>query len=677
MKGPAPAGLLLLASLWLGLEYFALGPFSYFDIHDTGDYSPMTVEIGRLSTGGGLWLPWTVCGTDRLSNNLSRVSLSGLLFRFLPGWLAYQVMVLGQFFCCAYFSYRLARDRLVFEERHALFAGLAALVCLEAWPSSETVFSPGYEGGWAMLPLALWALEGAADPRARCPWLRVIALGLLNGVCSSLALSLPFCLAITALWFAVVRGNRSPRLWGLYVLFCSASALPHLQTAWALTLNAAFSQRAHRAPGVASWATLQGEVLVNLFQDPPILPLVIALAGLAFGGWRDGLLWRLLGSFLICAAGGEFVEYLKSGHLEWAGPLRGFSFVRCRMICPFLSSIAAARGLAFLPKDPRVLGLGVTALLLQTVPLKLRNISDWYFMGGYTAMYESPILKDIAARREEPFRVATFTHGLAPAAANAYGLETADGNLNLYQGTYHRFWAKVIEPLIAQDSHYRDFFLKRGNSASLFMGDAEPFIGGLTFSKFYRLNLLSLANAKYLISRIPLLHPDLAELHAPAPWPRTDRAARLRLRLREIVSGKTHLYVYENTTSLPRAFLAAGVRYFPDDARLLDALAATDPETLRATVFLHERFAAGLGDGPFSPGRVSFWAHAADRLELTANARGPALLVLTNSYSPFWRCEVDGVAAEIMPAYGTFWGVRLPPGARRITFRYAPPYKLL
>ncbi len=671
-----PGAIFLLASLWLGLEYWALGPSSYFDIHDTGDYTPMTLEIGGPSRLTGFWLPWTVCGTDRISNNLTPLSLSGILFRALPSWLAYQVMILGQFFICSYFSYRLARDRLGLDELSALFAGLATLGCLEAWPSSETVFSPGYQGGWALLPFMLWALEGAADSQARATGPKVLGLALLYGVCSSAALSLPYCLMIAALWFSLVRKNFSPRLWGLFLVFCAVSSAMQLRTLWALALNAGFSQRANRPPRVTSWATVQSEILANLFTDSPTLPVALGLAGLVFGGRGDGILWRLLGSFFICAAGGELAEYLKARHLESAGILRGFGLGRVSMICPFLASFAAARSLAFLPKARWVFGVGVLALFAQSLPLKLRNISDWYFMGGYSAMYGSPVLQDLASRRDEPFRVATFTHGLVPAAANAYGLETVDGNLNLYQATYHRFWAKIIEPLISQDGYYRAFFLDRGNSASLFMRNAEPFIAGLPFSRFYRLNLLSLANAKYLVSRIPLIHEDLKEIHAPTPWPGTDFWARVRLRLRENFSGKSHLYVYENRTALPRAFLAAGVRFFPGEGEMLEAAARADPRTLRDTAFLDKRFSERVGGGPFARGKTSFWAYYPDRLELTVDAGGPALMVVTNSHSPFWRCAVDGAAAEIMPAFGAFWGVRLPAGARRVVFRYEPPYRI-
>ncbi|MBI4678735.1 MAG: hypothetical protein HY748_14240 [Elusimicrobia bacterium] len=674
MPMPRAHWIFLLASAWMGLEHAALGPFSAFHIHDTADVSSMALDAGGVYREADLWLPWVAGGVDRLANDLTRTHLTSLLFMALPGWLAYETIFILQFFLFSYFVHRLARDRLGMEELPATFAALAAMVYMEAYPSVLKGLNPDFKGAFALLPMMLWQLEKADDASPRTPWLRVVGLGLLNGACSSLPRALPFCFAAVAVWFAVVRGKTSLRFWSLFLVFCLVSALPQSRTALAMALHGAGSHRADWAAPASSWASSLRQVWANLLLYKMLLGLT--LAGWALAGRSDPLLRRLLAAFLLWASLAEAGENLKPHLPGPLGFLKGFRFEKSDFLLPMFAAFAGAQGLGRLPRRSLLFGLGAAVLFALSVQLKAVNIAEWYFWGGYAANYSSPVYRDLASRREDPFRVATFTHGLNPSYANAYGLETVDGYLNIYPKAYQRFWSKVIGPLTSQDAYYDEFFNRSGNKVYLFLRDAEPFVaGGLPFSRFYRLPLLSLANAKYLISRIPLLHDDLKPIRVPAPWP-GERKERLKLRLRENFSGKTHLYVYENTSALPRAFLVRKARFFPDREALLQQLAGAAARELRDTVFLEESFSKSVGPGPFEPGKVSFSAYHPDRIELRLETAGPALLVVSNTFNPYWRCEADGVEKEIVPAFGAFWAVRLASPARNVTFRYDPPYRM-
>lgn len=664
------------ACLWLGLEHAGMGPFSFFDIHDTADGSPITMAMGPVRPDQGLWLPWVACGVDRLANDMPDIRLIPLAFRLLPGWLAYQILVLGQFFLCAYSMFRLCRDRLGMGELPSVFSGLAVLLVFETYPSCQTLFTLGFQAGFALLPFMLWSLDGLEALPTAAAWRRVIMLGLLQGVCSSVGSSLPFIAAAVVLWFGIVRGRTGPRFWAMILVFMAAAGALQLRTAWAMALNARLSHRADWALGGGALAGALAQAWANLMTIKALA--LLSLAGLAWTKGKDRLVLRLGAGLIVCAACGELGDYLKPFLPDALGFLKGFKMERFGMLLPLFAAPCAGRALESLPRPKWFAGAALAVLLVSSVQLKSSNMSDWYFFGSYASNFGSPVLRDLASLREEPFRVASFTHGLNPSYANAYGLETVDGYMNVYPRSYQRFWSAVIDPLTEEDAFYKEYFNLSGSKIYLFLRDAEPFVDGLPFSRFYRLPLLSLANAKYILSRIPLVHADLEAVREPPAWPKGDRKARAWLRIRENFAGKSHLYVYRNKTVLPRAFLARDVRFFDRDEDMREALVAAEADGLRRTVFLPASAAPAVGKGPFEEGTASFAAYGPDRLEVLVGplTRGPGLLVISNSLSPYWKCEIDGSAAPILPAYGAFWAVPLPAGSRRVVFRYEPPYRV-
>lgn len=661
----------LLAALWLGLESVALGPFSYVQTHDCADgYLPyqLAMASGKFGPRTSLWLTSMACGSDRVSGPTSLAHLSSWLFLLLPGWLAHEAIVLLQAFLCSWFAYRLARDRLGLSEAASVFAGLAAAV-----RSDLTV---GFQGGYALFPFVLWSLEKTAEVRARTAWAMAALLGLLYASCSTFAHTLPFCLLGAAMWFVIVRRQWSPRFWALFAVFCLSSVAPHLRNAWAMALNAGLSQRADWSLD-AMQATGLARACFVLKTEIGVPIILLSLAGFAFAKGRDTALGSLLAATLACVLGAEALDAVRSrlSANGLLGVFSGFQISRLARLAPFFALMAASRSLDLLPARRWFLGATVLLLFAGTLQDKIARLPDWLYQGSYTANYASPVLKELASRREEPFRVATFTHGMFPVWANTYGLESVDGHLALYPRVYRMFWSQVISPLTAAEPKFVDIFDRFGNLIYLFFDDADRFPDGLPFSRFYRLPLLSLANAKYIISRHPLLDNDLTPIVAPSPWPKEDRKERLKLRLRENFFGKTHLYVYENKTVLPRAFLVRQARFLGGDKAVFEALRSAGARSLQSEVLLSDDFAPVVGRSPLSQGKVAIAKYLPDRIELSLDTPGPALLVVSNTFSPYWRCEADGVPKRIMPAYGVFWAVHLDAPARRVVFRYEPPYK--
>jgi len=64
-----------------------------------------------------------------------------------------------------------------------------------------------------------------------------------------------------------------------------------------------------------------------------------------------------------------------------------------------------------------------------------------------------------------------------------------------------------------------------------------------------------------------------------------------------------------------------------------------------------------------------------DNIKLNVEIDGTAMLIVTNTYSPYWRVLVNEIESKIVPAYHTFWGVHIESGINEINFIYDPPYK--
>jgi hypothetical protein len=63
-----------------------------------------------------------------------------------------------------------------------------------------------------------------------------------------------------------------------------------------------------------------------------------------------------------------------------------------------------------------------------------------------------------------------------------------------------------------------------------------------------------------------------------------------------------------------------------------------------------------------------------DHLKITTRSEAGGLVVVTNSFSPYWRAAAENAELAVFPAYHTFIGIWVPPGDHVIDLRYRPPY---
>jgi hypothetical protein len=117
----------------------------------------------------------------------------------------------------------------------------------------------------------------------------------------------------------------------------------------------------------------------------------------------------------------------------------------------------------------------------------------------------------------------------------------------------------------------------------------------------------------------------------------------------------------------PRAYLARALRSVDRRAAMEFVL---DGRNAAGEVTVVE---APLRDAPPGQGTARISLDEPERVEVAADADGPALLVLNDLATPGWTVEVDGRPAGIVPANYLARGVWVEAGPHRVTFRYATP----
>jgi hypothetical protein len=103
-----------------------------------------------------------------------------------------------------------------------------------------------------------------------------------------------------------------------------------------------------------------------------------------------------------------------------------------------------------------------------------------------------------------------------------------------------------------------------------------------------------------------------------------------------------------------------------DEAAVVAALSAFIQDSPSAVV---------EGAGPFgvAPGRVLSLAREPERVQIEAEAAGPATLVVSDAWWPGWEATLDGEPVAILRADLFVRAVRWPAGRHVLVMRYRPP----
>jgi hypothetical protein len=209
-------------------------------------------------------------------------------------------------------------------------------------------------------------------------------------------------------------------------------------------------------------------------------------------------------------------------------------------------------------------------------------------------------------------------------------------------------------------------------------------------------------NVKFLLSEYPLRAPGLELTHAPrekptwplsrdwatgyvtAPFPPPDQQdSRLyvvraltdyRRALTRMSQGKD-IYIYRLTGAMPRFRFVGTILVAPSKTAVLDTLASFDGPRHEATAVVEQADAYTVpARGVFAPGTIRVLRYAPDEILLELENPGAGFLVIANTFSPYWRAEVDGRHGSVIRVNHAQSGLLTYPAERQVRLVYAPPY---
>lgn len=215
---------------------------------------------------------------------------------------------------------------------------------------------------------------------------------------------------------------------------------------------------------------------------------------------------------------------------------------------------------------------------------------------------------------------------IQPSLNTLYGLYSADGYAQLTPNHVVDVWGDQ-------------------NRAGLIIVTAEVREGNFVPKAAFQ-KIVSMSNVKYLLS----------------PWPVRSEVLRPLAKV-----GDVHLYL--NPKVLPRAYVVTQYHTAesPEHAQKLLLSDSFNP-AVEAIVYREPGFTSVAG--AFQPA-VKIERYTPTEVTLKVDTPRPGLLVLSDTYYPGWKAEVDGIETPIHLVNMCYRGVVVPEGARSVRFVFA------
>lgn len=665
-----PLTILNLLFLFLIIEYIALGKYSFFQIHDfADDIFPRYIALWRDFSASGFqsWSSDIGAGTDRLANLVYYDNLLSLLIAVFPAWLAYQIYIVMTTYAGVIGFYKLNTD--YFNQPKAFSALIAVFIPLIISYANSTGLSAGIQ----FYPFAIYGVYWINSRSQNLLLKSIFLIGLIyfTSIIMSFTLAFIYLAPFLMLWFGVIGRVKLTTVISVAAAFLVV-AIIHYANIIALVNS---SLESHRIEFGVS-ATNEGR---KYFVYQLILVLVSAFFIIKNRITNTRLL-VIFAVVLLITIGDSVLNYL----WDMIFGLSALASLKISRLGFFSTSLLGFTILWIAgqinDKERKFLSIILCLnFVIIAADLKRLNIIDWITAGNYVANFETKPLKELrASDNRSIFRVAVV-HGVThPNMLSAYGLESADGYSPMYPLSYKHYWAQVIAPIMEKDKFFKIYFLDWGSRFYLFTG--EPASGGkyevVKFREFFNLNLLSLANVKYIISQQPIIDERLALVSAGVNAMSLGNVDKGILRLQENFAGRKSLFIYKNSDYLERIYAINRIKYFDSNEDLLDYAGSASISEMKSTAFVLNKHKGKLSQYDFEHTKASavVTGYSPSKIDFLVRSSGDVMVVLTESFNLNWKCVSKGKDLEIFDVYGTFLSVVLGQGENSVSCQYRPKW---
>jgi uncharacterized protein DUF6044 len=721
-------------------ESWAFGSLSWIYGYGSGlETIPAYLALDTNDRNFSLWSPFVAGGIDRLAfwGNADPVSIELLLFKLLPVWLANGLHRFLQYFVAVFFAARVGKEELGLDWRWSAFLGLlhgcfayqttGALLTIAGVPLLvwllRRITAPNRSWVAAIVAGVLFSLCTTftfSDPYLllfAAMWLIIVgrrysAHAARQFVLFSFALLLADCPQLFAI---AANGPTSHR-----------AGWPGEQVGW--SIDGLFYRQ------LQFDIFSQNKLLDFITRTVPPAIFLLGLPMAAFGGWRNeeernsaSLFLRVFAIWAVLSQ--KWLWILVQTIVALALPFVNGVYMGRFFQIPAAFVIACGLTLAGrmawtrLSRPPWRYGLASVAIGFAAFMIVWPKVHLFYPLGVNDwgeRNYRIAALDDIRAKETAPFRVASVLP-LQPAYAYAQGVETVDGWANLYPAFYRDLWYRALTPLFAELPYTRGVFgvdTGRPEDNFIFLGAdlIQPVVGllpgedalsalrtGFDVDRRFNLNILRLLNVKYLLSEYPLKGQGIELVHAPDVWPdfpvsRNHNTGLVQGATQDVPGGKFQflktyarplfdlanawrrdlrgkdIFIYAIGGVWPRFRMVDSVAVEASGKAILDRLAVS--RTNEAVLDQDEVNSPPGGYNKIAAGEIDVVRYTPDEIVLDLKHSGTGFLVIANTWSPYWKAEIDGRPAPLVRTNYAQFGMTIGDGDRRVRLFYDPPYAM-
>jgi len=662
--------------VWVGLytaEYFIFGPNSFIAMDSDSRNISFLYYLARIHQGGQF--AHEIAGGQDLSVILPGTQYlvpEKLLLHFLDPWIVVWLhkMMIGTLAFSG--SYLLARG---ISDNVDRFAAVGAASVFPVWHDYLGNYSLEFGTGFAAVPLAVYASVVCVNRKNFFTW--VLVAGGLLALAQPMKV-FPAALLATACALLLYDKRNIGKTTAAFSFFILLSVVNWHEVLYGMLLLVDQTTRGYGSEqDVVDLTQVVWKFYGRSFQNWFVVGLLILSTGM--------LLFR--GEWLGKAAAGSIILFSTGFFAAELFPWQAFglSFINriehayMFLALPVLTVPIAAKAFSA-PQGEQSLGAGraknrsmAVALLSASFCLLLWNKflnGAWFVaLGGQSSSFGFVELQNQDWKTERYGRVVTLFDVPPPnITATCYGIDSFDGTILLNPKPWNDYWASIKKlPLPTRRVATRP-------SVDWRYWNGRTYAAGENF----QLDLLRIANVKYLISALPLTGDGLKLLRSVdrSAWPKTrpsffpGYASYFKTRLQRIFDPGGQ-YIYALSGALPRVFAATGVEVVENDISTgaLHARVSKAAPAGRAVV------RAGNADKLRNLSRLEVLSYdkVVDGYDVTVSAPKGGILMVNNVYLPYWRALVGGKALSVVPANGIHMAVTLPPGTKCVRFRYQRP----